>query len=204
MGLAKIGEKAFPQRHMAYVPIFAVALFVTWEQSGIIWLNWMLGAALAVLGGAIRLWSLVYCGRRQSALGKLKQLITGGPYRLVRNPMYVGNIFMGCAFVAMCGLLWFIPVSFVFLILWYTMIIRFEEKAVAEEFGEPYLEYRKRSARWLPRPGAIWALLRRKPGGSEPVYTWPRALVKQRRELLALVPIIGLALLKEFYLKSIL
>lgn len=47
--------------------------------------EWIAGIALAFLGESLRVWAAGY-------LVKTKELITGGPYRFVRNPLYLGRL----------------------------------------------------------------------------------------------------------------
>lgn len=47
--------------------------------------EWTAGLVLAVLGESLRIWAAGY-------LVKTKELITGGPYRFVRNPLYLGRL----------------------------------------------------------------------------------------------------------------
>ena len=60
------------------------------------------GLALIALGEAVRLWAASHIGRisrtREAGVGAL---VTSGPYRFVRNPLYVGNTMMAAGFGAL-------------------------------------------------------------------------------------------------------
>ena len=77
------------------------------------------------------------------------QLVLSGPYRITRNPMYLGLLFIsiGCFFAAES--LWFIipPILFFWVINF--RIIPFEEQLMKEHFGAAYETYRQRVRRWL-------------------------------------------------------
>jgi protein-S-isoprenylcysteine O-methyltransferase Ste14 len=76
-------------------------------------------------------------------------LVTSGAYRLSRNPMYAGlaTVYVGGAFLA--GTWW--PLVFwpVVLALVTALVIRPEERYLAQRFGETYARYRAEVRRWL-------------------------------------------------------
>jgi protein-S-isoprenylcysteine O-methyltransferase Ste14 len=76
-------------------------------------------------------------------------LVTGGWYRVSRNPMYVGLvlILVGCA--ALLGTLGPVAVIPAFAWLLDRRFIRPEEAALEDAFGEGYRAYRARVRRWL-------------------------------------------------------
>jgi protein-S-isoprenylcysteine O-methyltransferase Ste14 len=78
------------------------------------------------------------------------KLITSGPYKNVRHPMYLGVLIytLGLAFVASDILVF---IFFMFSIWVNYRRIPDEEEMMIEEFGEEYLEYMKRSGKLLPR-----------------------------------------------------
>lgn len=76
-------------------------------------------------------------------------LVTGGVYRVSRNPMYLGFVLvlLGVAF-----LLGSTTPFFAIPVFWLVIEKRFiqaEERLLAERFGEAYLDYCKRVRRWL-------------------------------------------------------
>lgn len=76
-------------------------------------------------------------------------LVTSGPFRLTRNPMYVSltSAYVGAVLVS--GILW--PLAFLPLVLaaLHALVIVREERHLAARFGEAYLGYRARVRRWL-------------------------------------------------------
>jgi protein-S-isoprenylcysteine O-methyltransferase Ste14 len=76
-------------------------------------------------------------------------LVTDGPYRITRNPMYVG---MACLYVAIAvgfSLIWALFLLPLVLIAVDRLVIAKEEPYLERLFGEPYLDYKRRVRRWL-------------------------------------------------------
>ncbi len=111
-----------------------------------------LGWLLVVLFTGWNGWSLWLFARHDTGLlpgQATHSMIEEGPYRLSRNPLYVGMLalYIGLALLASTfwGLVLF-PAA-VLLVLWGA--IRPEEAFLHERFGEPYDDYRHRVRRWL-------------------------------------------------------
>lgn len=97
-------------------------------------------------------WSLWLFGRHETGLlptQATRAIIAEGPYRVSRNPLYVGllALYLGLALLAptFWGLMLF-PAAVV-LVLWGAILP--EERFLHERFGAPYDEYAKRVRRWL-------------------------------------------------------
>ncbi len=111
------------------------------------------GAALFVFGFAIsasgRLAFAKVGTEVHPASKKNSSLVTGGPFRFTRNPMYLGILaaMIGLAFVIgtipafVAAGLFFVFVNFI--------SIPFEEAKMQRQFGEDYRAYKKRVRRWL-------------------------------------------------------
>lgn len=76
-------------------------------------------------------------------------LVTGGIFRLSRNPMYLSMVLALLGWAARLGRVWLVlgPVAFVLYVTRFQ--IRPEERALAEKFGAEYESYRRRTRRWL-------------------------------------------------------
>ena len=111
-----------------------------------------LGLGLFVAGGILRVWPMFVLGRRFSVLVAIQeqhQLVTGGVYRWIRHPSYLGGM------VAMVGWILVFRSGLGALLLpaaaWILRArIDAEEALLAAEFGETYAAYRRRSWRLLP------------------------------------------------------
>ena len=77
------------------------------------------------------------------------RVVSAGPYRWVRNPMYLGHLI----FLAGLALLlrsWLAAAVLAFHAAWFDRRVREDERRLAERFGEPYREYCRRVKRWIP------------------------------------------------------
>jgi protein-S-isoprenylcysteine O-methyltransferase Ste14 len=96
-------------------------------------------------------------GHKKIHSQKSEQLVTTGPYTLVRNPMYLGSFLMGAGFIFMVWPWWSLPVfAYIFYVRFNKQIVH-EEKCLSELAGEKYDRYCKRvrklfpSLRYLPK-----------------------------------------------------
>lgn len=98
------------------------------------------------------IWSRVTLGRNWSGRIAIKedhQLITSGPYSLVRHPMYTGFIFAFFFSVILLGEMRGL-IAFVILLTGILLKLRLEEKFVREVFGERYIIYARQVKRLIP------------------------------------------------------
>lgn len=110
------------------------------------------GLVVAVFGAVLAILSRMLLGRNWSATVQLKQeheLITIGPYRLVRHPIYTGLLLLFLGNAVMVGD-WrgLLAVAIVFVSFWRKL--RLEEEWLTEHFGEPYRLYQARTKALIP------------------------------------------------------
>jgi protein-S-isoprenylcysteine O-methyltransferase Ste14 len=80
---------------------------------------------------------------------KNSALVTSGPFRFTRNPMYLG-IFTGLVGLSIALGTYAGPVAvLVFFLLVNFVSIPYEEKKMAVQFGDAYREYKARVRRWI-------------------------------------------------------
>ncbi len=113
------------------------------------------GAAVAAAGTAL----VVVCfvlfvseGRGTPApVAPTEELVVRGPYRVVRNPMYVGVAAaiagQALAFRSQVLVVWLL----VFLVAVVSFVKGYEEPTLSEQFGSPYDRYRRAVPGWWPR-----------------------------------------------------
>lgn len=115
------------------------------------WASTGLGLMLGVFGGIVALWGLVGLGRNLTALPHPKddaQLVTDGPYRLVRHPIYSGLILVSLAW----GLLWGSPFLILLgagLFLFFDIKSRREEAWLRHRYPG-YANYARRTRKLIP------------------------------------------------------
>lgn len=76
-------------------------------------------------------------------------LVTSGPYRVTRNPMYVGMAFLYAGLAFLLGVIWSLAFLPVVLLMVDRLVIGREERYLEAKFGEEYREYKGRVRRWL-------------------------------------------------------
>lgn len=98
-------------------------------------------------------WAHQYLGRQYSPDLNLKEghkLITSGPYKLIRHPMYtILIIFMFCVSLLTANLLILIPHLMAILLI--LLRLNNEETMLLKEFGDNYREYMLKTGRLLPK-----------------------------------------------------
>lgn len=84
-----------------------------------------------------------------SPYGWPTSLVTSGPFRISRNPMYLGMaaILLGIAVFLGTLVIFAFPVIFVIII--QTQLIPEEERKLEKIFGEQYKDYKKKVRRWI-------------------------------------------------------
>ncbi len=114
-------------------------------------LRWLGGAAF-VAGFVLALASARLFARRGTAnrpVQRSSALVTSGPYRFTRNPMYVGLVAMLAGLALLLESLSPLVVVPIFAWIIATRFIAAEERMLGERFGADYAEYRARVRRWL-------------------------------------------------------
>ena len=118
-----------------------------------LWLRW-LGVVMLIVGLIIFFQAHYHLGRNFYSLVAVKEeqkLVTSGPYRWIRHPIYTGYIltYLAGGLIASNLVLTFVPVIF-FSLMIVNRIPR-EEAVMREEFGQDYLDFEARTGRLLPR-----------------------------------------------------
>ena len=115
----------------------------------------LLSLGCLVVGAVLRVWGTAYLGSgvmRDSAM-RAEQFVAAGPYRYVRNPLYLGAwlLAMGVSILMPpSGAAFFLPAFSVFALI----LISAEERFLAAKQGDVYQQYRRSVRRLLPRMAA--------------------------------------------------
>lgn len=127
--------------------------WMAWSKIGLpVWVRWLgfVIGALCVLG-IYWLFSSIGSGiTPTSATRKQHSLVTSGPYRWVRHPLYTIASTLFVAFGMMADI-WFIAA--LGMLTFVLMAIRTpkEEANLIEKFGDEYRDYMKRTGAFLPK-----------------------------------------------------
>ena len=90
--------------------------------------------AFVITGEAIRIWAAGH-------LRKEQVMTTGGPYRVIRNPLYLGSFLIGIGFCIVAGSIWIWIFMIAYFLLCYIPVIRFEEGILRQKFGTSFTSY---------------------------------------------------------------
>jgi len=138
------------------------------------------GIVLCFIGATIRFWASGY-------LRKDSRPAVGGPYAMVRNPLYLGTYLMAVGTALSIGnvpLLLSITILFAAI---YHYIILDEENKLRRIFGAPYERYCELVPRFFPRfwPVASNALLEVNPETQHLKYDWQISMKNKAYEAYA-------------------
>lgn len=95
-------------------------------------------------------------GYKSENSGSGRELIQGGPYAFVRNPMYLGIYFIGVGMVMVLFQWWVAGVFLLIFIMRYLPLVFKEEKKLTALFSKEYVDYCKGVPRLLPLSGVIF------------------------------------------------
>jgi protein-S-isoprenylcysteine O-methyltransferase Ste14 len=172
-------------RHRTWLPLPAALAILTLRIGQAAPSPFLAGAGVAVttLGELLRLWAVHQIGAiSRTRSERLGPLVLSGPFALIRNPLYVGNIALWIGFALTARLIWLVPVIFVLLALEYHAIVRWEETLLESRLGQEYRDYAARVPRWIPSLNRGQRGLRRGTEG----FSWSATLFSERGTLIAI------------------
>ena len=139
---------------LVFLPARILAIAGIARPSPLAWPQ-ILGLAVGIAGAALAVWCVLafaFIGKGTPApFDPPRRLVIRGPYRYVRNPMYIG------ATLALAGAAIFFEAlslaAFVagFLLVTHLFVLVYEEPTLRRTFGPDYDSYCARVHRWLPR-----------------------------------------------------
>jgi protein-S-isoprenylcysteine O-methyltransferase Ste14 len=152
-------------RAVTYATLFVGFLLVflparVLSRSGIpqpptIGLSQVVGIVIGATGAAIAFWCIltfVFVGKGTPApFDPPRRLVDRGPYRVVRNPMYLGaGLALGGAAIFYQSLALLVYAG-LFLLVTHLFVVLYEEPALRRSFGHEYDAYCRHVSRWWPR-----------------------------------------------------
>lgn len=110
---------------------------------------------IEVLGMALMLFGLLLRVSSRGFKAEYSQggnhLVIGGPYVLVRNPMYLGIFCIAMGVILSLFQWWVLPIFIVFFVSRYITLIYKEEKLLMQNFGRQYADYQNKIPRLFPQ-----------------------------------------------------
>ncbi len=130
---------------LALIPILGAAPLIA-RASAAGALIHLAALACVALGVFIRTWAALHVGGR-----KQRELVTSGPYALVRNPLYVGTLVAAFGIGLAFGSIVIAALLALLAFLVFDWIVKLEERRLRDEFGAATFDaYLASTSRWLP------------------------------------------------------
>lgn len=168
------------------VTIIVILIYVAFSNPH--WTGLTIGVALIILGQAARVWGAGY-------LEKNVELARGGPYRLVRHPLYFGSFLMGLGLaVSVEDAAWWTFGYVLLFIAFFLPAIHVEELRLQSIFGAEYQDLMVEVPGLMPR-----LVLRPSPQQKPPEtkFSWARVVSNREvRSVVAMVAIVALQAVK--------
>lgn len=156
------------------------------------------GFVIMVCGEIIRIWAVSYAGSETRTTGGVggSILVTQGPYSVIRNPLYAGNviIYTGVGIMSMALFPWLQIIAFIYFIFQYYCIIINEEEYLEKSFPDSFPVYKKFVNRIVPS-------FRKLPDDvkSDTVFDLKKGLKSEKRTLTSFLLIVLLILIFYFF-----
>lgn len=176
--------RAWAVRHRVHIGILIALVYVAFSRPSPP--RFWIGVALVVGGEGIRVWA---CG----FLIRNKVLTRGGPYSLVRHPLYAGSLLIGIglAVLAEHWLVWLGAFALLYASM-YLPAMYVEELRLQSLFGAEYKEYMEEIPRLLPR----WPRRSEWPDEARPAVRFSPDLAHANREIRTVAVMAGLLILQ--------
>jgi protein-S-isoprenylcysteine O-methyltransferase Ste14 len=145
---ATTGARGFAPKAVAFLGAFLGVAILSLPHQPIGWQLQLLSAVLLLGGMGFAVYALVWLGRSISVMSEARSLVTGGPYAIVRHPLYLGEE------IALIGtMLQFLsPLAVLVLAMqigFQLVRMGYEEQVMRDAFPE-YGDYARRVRRLIP------------------------------------------------------
>lgn len=155
------GSRLFRWRSYLYIPVIGIFIMTLREyehpyQSEKFDHFWKaICLVISFWGLAIRVATVGHTPKGTSGRNIKKHIAetlnTTGAYSIVRNPLYLGNFFMGLGVAAFAHFWWLILIYILIFWLYYERIIFAEEAYLRDKFGNLFLEWANRTPAFIPK-----------------------------------------------------
>ena len=179
-------------RAFAYIPPFIFMMVSFYGEIEHDYIIWPLGISIVLLGVGIRVWSTKHVGRRILRMKKKgKMLVRTGPYAIVRNPLYMGNILIAVGLSILSELIWLVPFLILYFFLLNHFVVLYEEKKLLSRWGDEYQTYLNEVPRWLPK-------VKEWHGVKADGFTWIRAVKAEVPSLFLILFVVAIFVFKGY------
>jgi protein-S-isoprenylcysteine O-methyltransferase Ste14 len=188
----RIGRWWFRWRSFSPLPLFVLMVALPPEVS------LSASALMLALSGiacaeGLRIWAVGLAGSATRTRGDtVPELVHAGPYRYVRNPLYVANIALYTLCSVVFGQVLLSVAIALFSITEYCFIVIYEESVLRQTFGATYEDYCRAVPRWLP------SFFPRYPA-SRHAFDLKRALRSERSTLFSMAVVCLLFFLRRLF-----
>jgi protein-S-isoprenylcysteine O-methyltransferase Ste14 len=141
--------------------LLAAAVAVGWLAGRIYPLPWpgvddwparLVGYGLGLVGVALVAWAVLTLRRAGTTVlpnQGADRLVTDGPFRFRRNPIYIGDVLILLGLAQLTHNVWFVILAPLFALAIFKLAILPEERHLEERFGQAYRDYKDRTRRWF-------------------------------------------------------
>jgi protein-S-isoprenylcysteine O-methyltransferase Ste14 len=147
------GVIVFPPLLLVGAAISRIGLQLIWPVHLITGLSFRVLGAIMILAGAMSIvsakWAMKRAGTNVHPSRPTTNVVTEGPYRFTRNPIYLGGMSVFLGFTLGFNALWPMITLIPFLALMHFGVVRREERYLDAKFGDTYRNYRAQVRRWL-------------------------------------------------------
>ena len=137
------------------IPVIMGALVHLFIWRGAI-IDGVIGLVIGIILIGVGLLTIAWTWRVMRAHGEhpephlaTRTLVTSGPFKRTRNPIYSGFLLIGAGMAISLNAMAMLVSVFFGVALLTALVIRREEAYLERKFGEAYIEYSKKAGRWL-------------------------------------------------------
>lgn len=134
-----------------YIPVFFILIFVIFGKPSAF--SATIGILMIIVGEFVRIQTIAYLAGHET---KNEETIAAhlffenGPFKLVRAPLYIGNILIASGLGVFCGLFWLSLFVTVAVSIQYFLLNTLDEKELVEKYGDKYSDYIKKTPAFIP------------------------------------------------------
>ena len=152
-GAAFLAYSIDPKNSAVAIVDWLAGLMATKSSDNAYRLIFLFGTLLLVLAAGLRTWGTSYLHAEVMRDSRVhtERLLADGPYRHVRNPLYLGNILLAVGMGLMASRIGFLVLSLGMTLFVMRLILR-EEAELLRDQGDPYRRYCLAVPRFLPSP----------------------------------------------------